>query len=188
MQTAEMSKLSEIIDSRSKKERIIGGEYIAFMGLLMIAVYAFNAFIYSEWWIWLIGIAIGWAGILIYDRIREKKEGKYTIRIQSEIYAIWIAIGGVALPLVLLFYGYFNLIEGKAVSPLMYLISSLGVWFMGVCAKSTVFKVGALACMIGTFLSIFYNSGIQQLVIFNSVMLAGFVVPGIVSKYNEQRG
>jgi hypothetical protein len=130
----------------------------------------------------LIGIAIGWTGILVYEKMREKKDGKYSIRIHREIYAIWIAIGGIALPVILLFYGYFNLIEGKAVCPLMYLISSLGVWFMGVLAKSTAFKLGAIACIIGTFLSIFYNSGIQQLVIFNIVMIAGFVVPGIVSK------
>lgn len=188
MQNVEVSQLEKIIESRSEKERVVGGEYIAFMGILMIAVYAFNAFVFSDWWVWLLGFGIGWAGILTYDHLREQKEGKYSTRIQSEIYSIWIAIGGVAAPLIFLFYGYFNLFPSKAVCPLMYLIISLGVWLTGVVAKSLEFKLGALAFIAGTFLSIFYNSGIQQLMIFNIVIIAGMIVPGIVSKCNEKSG
>ena len=189
MQSADISKLNQIIESRSGKELVIGGEYIAFMGIIIIATNAFNTYVFSDWLIWLIGMIIGWSGIMGYDYLKEKKEGKYSTRVQNEIFSIWIAVGGVAVPFVLLIFpGYFQLYDGKAIRPLIYMVLGLGIWLTGVVAKSSEFRFGALACVAGIFLSIYLNSEIQQMVIFHIVMIAGMIVPGIVSKYNEKRG
>jgi hypothetical protein len=98
-------------------------------------------------------MALGWSGILGYSYVKEKKEGKYSTRVQNEIFSIWFAVGGVVAPLIIvIFPGYFHLYEGKAIGPLMYMILGLGIWLTGVVAKSNEFRFCSLACIAGSFL------------------------------------
>lgn len=180
--------LEQIIQSRNKKDTIIGGEYFAFFGLLLILTYLFSAFIFSDWWIWLLSIGIGWLSIISYEYYRYAKDGRYSTRIQSEIYSTWIIIGGFVLPIILIvFPNFLKLYPGKAICPLTYLVTGIGVALTGVICKDKGFKLGGFVFLIGSFLSVYFNNGIQQLVIFMFVMLLGLVIPGLVSKYNEKR-
>ena len=189
MLNAEAVRLDQIIESRSRKEKVVGGEYIAFNGALMMAVYAFNYFIHSSWWSWLIGMGIGWAGFIIYSSLKERREGSYSTRIQSEVFAVWIVLAGVALPLaIVVFPGIFHLYCGRAIFAIAYLITGIGVLLTGIIAQSLEFKLGAVAFGAAVFLSIFFNTNIQQFEIFYFAMSAGMVIPGIVSKYNERKG
>lgn len=183
-----VQQLEQLIESRSKKEFVVGGEYFACIGLLMIAVMSINKFFVSGWWIWLMGIAGGWVGIFVYDYFREQKNGRYSTRIQKEVFTLWILFGIIICPLlVVIFPGYLNLYSYKAIYPLIYLILSFSLWMTGIIAVSSEFKAGAVIFLAGTILSIFFNSPFQLFWIFNIIMLTGLVIPGIVSKYNECR-
>ncbi len=179
--------IESLIESRVKKEGVIGGEYLAFIGILMTVTYLINAFVYSEVWIWIASIAFGWISILGYERIREIESGHYTTKIQKEILSIWVVIGGFAIPTVLLLLPiFFGLYSGKAIVSLTYLTLGIGVWLTGSVSKCNIFKFGGLSFFIAMFLSSAINSNLYQMILFLVVMVAGLIVPGIVSKINER--
>lgn len=188
MTSLSMTGLDEIVSSRVKKDTVIGGEYIAFIGGWMILTYLFNMFVVSNWWVWLASIALGWIAILAGEKWRAKKEGHYSTRIQSEIFSIWILIGGFAAPMILyVFPALFKLYPGTAITPLMYFLCGIGIWLTGVVSRGKEFKLGALCLFAGSLLASFYTTVYVQLFIFLSVMVTGFVIPGIVSKRNESK-
>ncbi len=186
MVSSNVSGIDSLIQSREKKDTVIGGEYLAFIGLWISVTYLINAFVYSHISIWLVSIALAWVAIFGFEKFQERNDGHYSTRIQKEVLSIWIIIGGFAMPTILgILPLLFDIYLGKAAVPLSYLILGIGVWLTGTVSKSTVFKYGGIAFFIGMFISLALNSNTHQLILFQIVMTLGLVVPGIVSKVNE---
>ena len=49
MHDQNVSRVENIIESRSRRERVIVGEYIAYFDLVMIAVMVFNVYVSAAW-------------------------------------------------------------------------------------------------------------------------------------------
>ncbi len=186
MDNSEVTGIETLLQSRESKEGVIGGEYIAFIGLLMTATYLFNAFVYSHFAVWFASITFGWIAIVGHEKIQEQKAGHYATRIQKEVLSIWAIIGGFAIPTVLIFLpAFFDLYSGRATVPLIYLILGIGTWLTGAVSQSSVFKGGGISYFIALFLSPLIPSSMNQLILFVIVMFLGLILPGIVSKINE---
>lgn len=178
--------ITSLLQSREKKEGVIGGEYLAFIGMLMTVTYLVNAFIYSHMWVWVGSISLGWVSIVCYEKIRARKEGHYATRIQKEVLSIWVLVGGFAIPTVLfLLPSFFELYSGKAIVPLTYFTLGIGLWLTGAVSKSIEFNVGGALFFVAMFVAASLNSNLYQLILFIGVMSAGLIVPGIVSKVHE---
>lgn len=179
--------IDSLIQSREKREGVIGGEYLAFIGLLMTATYLINALVISHFAIWAVSIALGWVAILTYEKVKAMKDGHYATRIQKEILSIWTVIGGFAVPAVLIILpALLELYPGEAIIPLTYLVLGIGVWLTGAVAKSGVFKVGGVFYFAGMFISPVLSTQAHQMILFFIVMFAGLIIPGIVSKVHEK--
>ncbi len=187
MSISEITGIDSLIQSREQKEAVIGGEYLAFIGIHISVTYLFNAFVYSHFWVWFVSIIFGWLAILGHEKFQERKVGHYATKIQKEVLSIWAVVGGFAIPSVLLILpALFDLYSGITTVTLTYLILGMGVWLTGVVSKSTIFKLGGLCYFIGMFLSPLMNSNNKQLILFLIVMITGLILPGIVSKVNER--
>ncbi len=78
-----------------------------------------------------------------------------------------------------------NLYSGTAITSLTYFVTGIGIWLTGVVSKGNEFKIGALCLFAGSALAALYDSQSIQMILFLFIMTSGFVIPGIVSKYNE---
>lgn len=179
---SDLTFIRQVIE-QTRRFTLVSGDYFILWGLLIglglvcTAIVVMNSMRVSIGGIWIAFIAFGWIYSFWLGRRKARYEpvASYAARL---IGYLWIACG-VAMTTAFLFGQWVGVVPYTSIGGLSALFTGIGVFMTGVLNGMNWFRNLAIVWWIGA-LAMFYWHGIASLRISAGLLLALFVIPGII--------
>ncbi len=184
MQDESVNQFEKLVEKRSARGKIAGGEVFAFWGILNLIGYFTYFFLWTSIIVWVIMMVIGVIVQIFYVERIKKKDG-YQLFWTGIINQLWLFIL-VLLPFLFYIFPFvFKIYSPIAIFPLIFLWLSIGSLITGLIVEQLSFTLGGLILFVSSILLVLFID--ELIIIYPATITAGVIIPGIWSRYEEKK-
>jgi hypothetical protein len=184
MQDETLNQFNKLVEQRSARGKVVGGEIFALWGVLNLIAFFTDYYLWSSIFVWLIMILAGAVIQVVYFRFKVNKPGfrLFWVGIVNQLWLFMVIL----IPFIFYVFPFLlRIYSPEAIFPLIFLWLSAGLLVTGLIVEQPGFIFGGIATFAAAILLVVFMNSL--LIIYPAAIVAGLIIPGIWSRYEEKK-